>query len=139
MAIGLAPKANLVALVLALLLCGLRTNKPAGLVAAGIFSVVGLLLDGAAHTLGSLVLTWQPLIAIHQAIYDMPLGPWTGLNHTVVVGQLLFAVYLAWPVYEIAFRVASRVQEPLRRWLMKYRITRWLWGAEIGTRWDLAS
>jgi len=135
MAIGLLPKGYLVVVALTILLCALRVNKSAGLLAAGLFSLVGFLFDGLAHHLGALVLLWEPARPLHIWLYELPLGPWLGTNNTVVVGQLLISLYLAYPTYYFAYKFASQVQPRLSKWLLRYRAIRWLRGAELGTHW----
>jgi len=135
MMIGLLPKGNLLLLVLTLLLCGLRVNKSAGMMAAGMFSLVGFMFDGLAHHLGAIVLLWEPARPLHIWLYELPLGPWLGTNNTVVVGQLLIGLYFAFPAYYFAHKFASRVQQRVSKWLMRYRAIRWLRGVEFGTHW----
>lgn len=132
MMIGLLPKGNLILVFLTILLCALRVNKPAGLLAAGLFSLVGFVFDGVAHQIGSLVLLWEPARPWHVWLYELPLGPYLGTNNTVVVGQLILGLYFAFPVYYFTFRFASRVQPIISKWLLRYRIIRWLRGAEFG-------
>ena len=133
--IGLLPKGNLLLFTLTILLCALRVNKSAGLMAAGLFSLFGFFLDGLAHHLGAIVLLWEPARPMHVWLYNLPLGPWLGTNNTVVVGQLLIGLYLAYPAYFAAHQFAIRVQPRLSNWLLRYRIIRWLRGAELGTHW----
>lgn len=136
MMIGLLPKGNLVVVLLTMLLCGLRINKPAGLMAVGIFSWVGIWLDSTAHQLGALLLTWQPLIEFHAWLNELPLGPWLALNNTVVLGQLLIGLYLLYPTYHFSHRIVSKYQPRLSKLLMRYRLVRWVQGAELGTHWS---
>lgn len=135
MIIGLVPKGNLLLIVLMILLCALRVNRSAGLMAAGLFSLVGGLLDSTAHKLGSIVLLWEPARPVHVWLYELPLGPWFGTNNTVVVGQFLIGLYLAFPLYHLVFRLGRRYQPRFSKWLMRYRAIRWLRGAEFGTTW----
>ena len=135
MMIGLVPKGNLVLITLTLLLCALRVNKSAGVMAAGLFSLVGFLFDGLAHHIGAIVLLWEPARPLHVWLYELPLGPWLGTNNTVVVGQLIISLYLAFPAYYFASQFATRVQPRISKWLMRYRLIRWLRGAELGTMW----
>jgi len=132
MMIGLLPKGNLLLVVLTILLCGLRVNKPAGLLAAGVFSLLGFLLDGFAHHVGAIVLLWEPLRPVHIWLYDLPLGAWLGTNNTVVIGQLLISLYFAFPAYYFAHRFAVRIQPRISKWLLRYRAIRWLRGVELG-------
>ena len=135
MFLGLLPKGNLTALGLATLLAALRVNRSAGLFAAGIFSVVGFGWDGLAHHVGALALVWAPVRPLHVWLYQLPLGPWLGLNNTVVVGQLLMGLYLAYPVFWLTLQFATHVQPRLSDWLLRYRVVRWLRGAELGAHW----
>src|SRR5262245_9855316 len=93
MIVGLLPRGTVLAVVLAMLLCALRVNRAAGLLAIGLFSYAGWALDDFAHRLGALALTWVPARAAFTAIYEAPLGPWLGFNNTVVMGQLLTGAY----------------------------------------------
>jgi uncharacterized protein (TIGR03546 family) len=99
MIIGLVPKGNLIALSLCVLLFSIRCNKGLGLAAAIAFSFVGPWTDSFAHRLGLAALSLQPLEAVYASIFNLPLGPWLGLNNTVVVGSLLIGLYVAYPVF----------------------------------------
>ncbi len=114
-------------------------NKAAGLVGIAVFSYVGWGLDGFAHRLGALVLLWEPARAAFSWLYGQPLGPFIGFNNTVVMGQLLIGLYLAYPVYKLSHLAATRWQPRISKWLMSYRVVRWLRGAELGAQWGLES
>ncbi len=137
MAIGLVPKGNLLAVLLGMLLVGMRVNKPVGLMGAGLFTCLGLVLDPLAHRIGSSVLTWQVLRPLHESLFESAISPWLGLNNTVVLGQLAIAFYLTYPTYWLAHQFSLRVQARLSRWLMRFRAVRLLRGAEIGTQWGI--
>lgn len=139
MAIGLLPKGNLVVIALTMLLCGLRVNKPAGLMAVGVFSLVGYVLDSFAHHIGAIILLWETARPLHTWLYELPGGRWLGLNNTAVVGQLAIALYLAYPAYWIATQYALRVQPRIQERLKRSRLLRWLRGAELGARWGIDS
>jgi uncharacterized protein (TIGR03546 family) len=137
MMVGLLPKGTLLAISLAMLLCALRVNRAAGLLGLGLFSYIGASLDEFAHRLGGLVLTWQPARDVFTWLYDMPLGPYLGFNNTVVMGQLLIALYLFYPTYALGRAVGAHVQPRIHGWLMRRRAIRWLRGAEVGAQWGL--
>jgi uncharacterized protein (TIGR03546 family) len=99
MIVGVAPKGNLIALSLCVLLFSMRCNRGLGLVAAVLFSFVGAWTDPFAHKLGVLVLSYEPLQATYASALALPLGPWLGFNNTVVAGSVLVALYIAYPVY----------------------------------------
>ena len=96
---GLVPKGNLLAMALFMLLCALRVNKPAGLLALGIFSLVGIGLDPFAHSIGSLLLTWESARPLYAWWYSLPLAPWSGLNNTVVLAS--WSLACTWPIRSI--------------------------------------
>ena len=135
MLVGLLPKGNLLAALLVMSLFGLRLNTSAGLLSAGVFSFLGLLLDPLAQQLGALALVWEPARPVYCWLYDLPLGPWLGANNTVVVGHLLIGLYLAYPTYWLAHQFSSHLQPRLARWLLRYRAIRWLRGVELGAQW----
>lgn len=135
MIVGLLPKGNLIAVALATLLCAVRINMAAGLLAVGLFSYLGAWFDPFAHKLGALALAWVPAQGSYVWLYGAPLGPWLGFNNTVVMGQLLIGLYLAYPAYHLGLVVGLRVQPRIRRWLMQYKAIRWLRGAEWGAQW----
>ncbi|MCH2595215.1 MAG: TIGR03546 family protein [Pirellulales bacterium] len=137
MLIGLIPKGNLIILVLTLLLCALRVNKPAGLMAAACFSLVGLFFDPFTHQLGALVLVHETIRPLHRWLYELPLGPWLGMNNTVVVGQLLIGIYLVFPTYWLTNRFVCKVQPRMTKWLLRYKVIRWLRGTELGSHWGI--
>lgn len=137
MIVGLLPKGNLLAIVLAMLLCGTRANVAAGLLGVGVFSWIGWGLDDFAHRLGALALLWQPARDAFTWLFNQPLGPFIGFNNTVVMGQLLIGLYLAFPMYKLSHAIAAKWQPRLSKWLMSYRVVRWVRGAELGAQWGL--
>jgi uncharacterized protein (TIGR03546 family) len=139
MMIGLVPKGNLTAVLLGMMLLGLRVNKPAGLLGIGVFTYLGLFMDAFAHRVGSTALAWEPLRATHSWLFESAVSPLFGWNNTVVVGQLLIGMYLAYPAYWLMQRFAVKVQAPVSAWLMRYKAMRWLRGAEIGSQWGMES
>lgn len=137
MMVGLLPKGTLLAVGLGMLLCAVRINMAAALLAVGLFSYLGAQLDPFAHKLGALALTWPAAQGWYQRLYVAPLGPWLGFNNTVVMGQLLIGLYLLYPAYRLGLVLGLRVQPKIRRWLMQYKAIRWLRGAEWGAQWGL--
>ncbi len=137
MMLGLLPKGNLLAALIAMLVFGTKVKRASALLGIGLFSYVGWALDETAHCLGSMVLTWPALRPALAWIYEQPLGPLLGLNNTVVVGHLLVGLYLFYPCYRASHVMATYVQPRVHAYLMKYRVIRWLRGAEVGAQWGL--
>ncbi len=139
MLLGLLPIGNLVVAMLAMLLFGLRVNKPAGLMAACVFSLIGFTWEPFAHHVGALVLLWEPARPAFAGLYHLPFGPWLGLNNTVVVGQLALGLYLAYPVYWLVWQYGKRVQPRLHTWLARSKAVSWLHSAEFSAHWGYDS
>ena len=137
MLLGLVPKENLTALVLGVLLFSIRVNLAAGLATAFAFSWIGMLLDPAAHRLGWQILSHGALQPAFAWCYELPLVPWSGLDNTVVVGQLVLGLYALYPVYWLALQADARFRSPLAATVRKYRAARLLAGADYASRLEL--
>lgn len=135
--LGMVPKGNLIAVALVVLLFALRVNRTAGLITAAGFSFISLALDPFTHRLGAKLLSIESMQPMYAWLYDLPLGPWIGFHNTVVLGSLVVGLYAAYPVYLISKIILDRVQAPIARWLMRYRVARWLMGADLGSRFGL--
>ena len=135
MMVGLLPKGHLVTMLLAMLLYAVQVNLAAALLAIGVCSYLGALLDETAHRLGAIVLTWLPAQGAFTWLYEQPIGPLLGFNNTVVMGQFLIGLYLLYPAYQLGRLVGAWVQPRISKWLMQYKAIRWLRGAEWGARW----
>lgn len=138
MLIGLMPKGNLTAFTLAIILFSVRVNIGVGLASAAVFSWIGLALDPFAHKLGWLVLGYRPLQGVFAWFHGLPLVAWSGLNNTVVVGQILIGAYLSYPAYWFAKRLFAKIYPWAIAWIRRYRITRVLFGLDLGARWGLS-
>lgn len=134
--IGFVPKGNLIAIALLMLLLAIKVNRTAGLLAAGLFSWVGFMTDGFTHRLGAYLLSIESLQPYYAWTYELPLGPWVGFNNTVVLGSLVLGLYLSYPIYLLMMPFLSRYQAPVGAWIMRRRVTRWLLGAELTSRWS---
>ncbi|WP_425395526.1 TIGR03546 family protein [Aeoliella sp.] len=134
MMLGMVPKGNLIALVLGMLLCALRVNKPAGLLAVAMFSAVSPLCDGLTHKIGYKLLHQPALQDFYAWLYDQPLGPFIGFHNTVTIGSLLLALYISYPCYYGAQQAFTKFGPPLGRWIVRYRLGRALAGAQFAAR-----
>jgi len=135
MLIGLVPKGNLTALVLAVILLGTRVNLGTGMLSAALFSWVGMFVDPLTHRIGEAFLTIPSLQPTWAYLYDLPLAPWTGFNNTVVLGSLLFGLWLFYPAYRLSELAFERAQPWVAERLGKYRLVQLLRGAEIAASW----
>jgi uncharacterized protein (TIGR03546 family) len=106
--LGLAPKGNLIALSLLVLLFSLRVNAGTGLLAAFVFSWVGPALDPFTDKLGAYFLTVGSMQPTYAALFHLPLGPLFKFNNTVVVGSLLVGLWAMYPAYWVSLLAFRR-------------------------------
>ena len=136
MVLGMVPKGNLIALALLVLLCAVRVNRSAGLLAAGLFSLLSPLLDGITHKIGEAVLYQPGLQGFYAWLYDLPLGPFLGFHNTVTAGALLLALYITYPCYYGSRLAFTRYRAPLAAAVERHRwgrrIKRAQWAARVG-------
>jgi uncharacterized protein (TIGR03546 family) len=119
-AIGLVPKLNLIALMWLLLLFVCRVNLLVGLLTACLVSLVGVLLDPYMHRLGDWLLGTEMLHPLFLNIYRLPLGPWTSINNTVVVGATVLGLLQFIPMYRYARSFFTHRSAQLsEHWLVK--------------------
>ena len=115
--IGLIPKDSLLPYAIGVL----AVLTPGNLVclAAGILlgSVTSPVLDAYTHQFGMAALTYAPLESTWTSIYQLPLAPWTRLNNTVVMGNLLLGLATFLPLYIVSNQFFLRLGPPLYRWL----------------------
>jgi uncharacterized protein (TIGR03546 family) len=134
MLLGLVPQGNLTALVLAVVLFSFRFHLGAGLASALVFSWLGTFFDPVAHRIGWQILSYGSLQLLYAKVYELPLVPWSGLNNTVVLGQLVLGLYAVYPVYWLTTRCDARWRAPAAEWVRKHRLLHWLLDAQIASR-----
>ncbi len=97
--LGLLPKGNLLAILVASVLLSTRINLAIGLLAALGVSLVAPWCDPLTDRLGYWVLTFPPLTSSWQRLAQFPLAAWTSFNNTVVMGSFLLGTLLLYPTY----------------------------------------
>jgi uncharacterized protein (TIGR03546 family) len=135
MMIGLLPKGNLTAAALSVVVLSTRANLAAATLAGFLFSWLAVWTDPLAHRLGSAVLTQPAWQSWFVRVYELPLMPWTGLNNTVVLGSLLLAIVLFYPIYRLTWLAFDRHHARLADTLQQYHVEKVLAGAEAAMRW----
>lgn len=135
--IGLVPKGNLTAALLAMLLLSLRVNLAAGTAAALLFSWVGVWTDPLAHRFGSTILAYPWVQPIGAYLFDLPVVPWTALNNTVVLGNLILGLVLFYPIYWLSYLFFQRHRDRIANKLRQYKAAVVLEKAEPATQWRL--
>ena len=88
---------NILLLIVAILT---RVNLAAVFFALFLFSFVAFLFDPLFHDIGYFFLVdVEMLKSLWTAMYNMPIIPFTRFNNTVVMGSVVTALILAYPVY----------------------------------------
>lgn len=136
MVVGLVPKGNLTAGVLAVLVLATRANLAAAGLATLFFSWVGMLGDPLTHRLGLALLTGDSLRPFWDWLYRQPLVPWTHLHNTVVLGNLLCGLALLLPVYAIGLSAAQRLGPWAGDQWLRWRLKGAVVGARLIARWS---
>lgn len=136
MLLGLVPKGNLLAAVFSVVLLASRANLVAAALSVSLFTGVGMLLDPVAHRIGLLLLESAWLEPFWTWLYNQPLSAWTAFNNTVVLGQVVLGLMLAWPVYWLA----GLGLDAWRPWLVeraaRWRVDKVLARAESASQWS---
>lgn len=99
MVLGLMPKENLTFVAIGLMLIALPVNITSGFCSMILFSWVSSLTDPIADGFGQSVLRFEIVRQVLGSFYEIPFGAWTGLDNTVVVGNLILGLMLCPPVY----------------------------------------
>jgi len=134
MTIGLMPKGNLTAVVISTLVLATQANLAAAGVAAALFTWAATWTDPLAHRLGSAILAQPSCQTSLVRLYEWPLGPWTALNNTVVLGSLALSLVLSYPAYHLVWLLFHHYQARIAQRLQEYHADKVLAGAEVAAR-----
>lgn len=101
--VGLTPFWTLQNIIIIAVAILTKVNLAAVFFAILIFGFIAYLFDPLFHNLGYYVLTnIDSLRQLWTEMYNWPIAPFTRFNNTVVMGSLLSALILAFPVYLLA-------------------------------------
>lgn len=122
MVAGLTPLFSLHNLVVLLLLCILRINLASLLFSLGIFSAFAYLLDPLSHQLGLTVLQLSSLQGLWTEMYNNAFWRLTNFNNTIVLGSLIIALLLFYPLYRLLAWAIVRYRERAMVYIKKWRL-----------------
>ncbi len=100
--LGLVPKGNLLALLIATMLLATRMSLAVGMLCAFLVSMLAPFCDPLTHRLGEWVLTNAAVVPLWRSLARLPLVAWTAFNNTVVMGSLTLGSILLYPVYRLS-------------------------------------
>lgn len=114
MVIGFLPKDNLLALGLFLLLIFLPSRLILGFLSILVFTVLSIPVGFLGEILGAVLLQISFVQSLGSLLYAFPLGPWTMLNNTLVLGQFTIGLLLFIPVYTLSSRLLALCEPYVR-------------------------
>jgi len=98
--VGMTPLWTLQNMLILLAAILIKVNLAAVFFALFLFSFVAYLFDPIFHDLGYFVLAnLETMRGLWTSLYNMPVAPFTRFYNTVVMGSLLIALLLTYPVY----------------------------------------
>lgn len=113
--LGLIPKGNLLAILMGMLFLSLRVNLQMGMLTGLVVSFFAAFLDPVTDRVGQSLLTAPPLQSLWTWFYNQPILPWTGFNHSIVLGSFVVGWALFYPAYQLALPVFLWRAERQRR------------------------
>ncbi|MCA9049318.1 MAG: TIGR03546 family protein, partial [Planctomycetaceae bacterium] len=125
------PKGNLLVIALGIVLAASRANL--GMAAATILlvSFAAPWLDPASDAVGTWLLGHPSLQNLWTDLYNRPVMPWTSFYNTIVLGSFAIGLMLWYPAYRLSRPIFERVSPKVAAWTQRFRITRFLLGAEM--------
>ena len=103
--VGLSPFMTLQNLVILLIAFLSKVNLASMFFAIFFFGFIAYLFDPVFHSLGYVLLTQVDVLkGLWTYLYNLPVAPFTRFYNTVVMGTLVTAIVLAFPVYLLSKR-----------------------------------
>ena len=122
MIMGLTGPFRLHNLFVLLLVLIFRINLSAFLLGLAFFSGVAYLLDPIFHWIGLTVLTAGPLEGLWTILYNSTLWRIERFNNSIVMGSLLFSLFIFIPLYLLSNLIIRRYREHILGWVLKTKI-----------------
>ncbi len=130
--IGLMPFWTLQGVILFVLLILLYINLAAGTLAILLASLFAYLLDPIFHNLGFYILTGIPALrGLWESLYNIPFGPLTRFNNTVVMGSFVGGLVLVFPVFFGMKKLVVLYREKFEERAKKWKVVQAIKGSKI--------
>lgn len=125
--VGLLPKLNLLVLILCGVIVCLQVNISMAFLGALVFALIGSAVDPLTERVGFWLLAEsEPLRPLWATLYGLPIVPFTGFNHTDVLGNLVLGAALFAPLFFGVRRGVELYRERLRERVLSWRVVQWL-------------
>ena len=132
--VGLVPKGNLLAIVLATLLAATRVNLAIATLAIVLCTFASGLCDGLFDQIGGYVLSRPSLQGLWTDMANTPFMPWTDYNNTIVMGSFISGLILIWPVHRLSHPLFEKYSDKLAQHARRWRFAKLFLGAEWADR-----
>lgn len=137
MIIGLTPFWTLHNFILIVILIMLNINIGTALYSFLLFSAVAYLADPLFHNFGYFLLVdMESLKNLWAFIYNLPLVSLSRYNNTVVIGSLLVALLLAFPMFFLTKSGILYYRENIDQKMQKWKIVQAIKGSKIYSFYD---
>jgi uncharacterized protein (TIGR03546 family) len=132
--IGLVPRGNLLAIVLAFVLAATRLNLGIAALGALLAALIGSQFDTVFDQLGWMILSRPELADVWTWMYSQPLLPWTSFNNSVVMGSFVTGLLLFLPLHFCTRPLFNRYACTLSTYGKRSWLVRFITGAEMADR-----
>lgn len=132
--VGLVPKGNLLAIVLATLLAATRVNLAIATLAIVLCALVSGSLDLYFDQVGTFVLSHPSLQSLWTEMANTPYMPWTDFNNSIVMGSFVCGLLLLAPVHFTSRPFFEKYSERLATHARQWKYARLILGAEWANR-----
>lgn len=122
--VGLSPLLSLHNLLIILCVFMLRVHFGSFILAWGIFSGIGYLLQGSSIALGEYLLTLNSLQGIFENFYQFTWFKLAHLHHTYTLGALILSSLCSIPLYFIVIHLINRYRLHIQDFIEKLWIVR---------------
>lgn len=122
--VGLTPFLSIHNLIIILCVFMLKVHFGSFILAWGLFSGVGYLVQGGSIALGEYLLTLDSLQGMFASLYQFTWFKLAHLHHTYTLGALMLSALCAFPLYFITLNLVNRYRIHIQNFIEKLWIVR---------------
>lgn len=131
MIIGLTPVFSFHNLIIVLLIILIKVNVGMVFLAFVIFSGIAYLADPVFHDFGTWMLSNPEWQSMWTNMYNNTWWAMTRFYNTVVIGSLVSAVFLSFPVFPAVIVFVNQYRKHINERIQKWKVVKWLKGTKL--------
>ena len=131
MIIGLTPVLSFHNLIIAILIIVINVNIGMALLSFMIFSGIAYLADPLFHDLDNWMLSNPGYQSLWIEMYENEFWAMTRFYNTVVIGSLVSAVLLSFPVFPGVILFVNQYRKHINERIQKWKVVKWLKGTKL--------